>query len=118
MRRDKGLDYLLELDGSVFGEPGGYWQKIEACLTDVTPERPHGIRYSLTLHDKNGKRIFGIDNAHLPKSKRKGYKGRIIEFDHMHSDSKDKGTPYTFQSAEQLVMDFFKHVNEIVEGES
>ncbi|MGN7612859.1 toxin-antitoxin system TumE family protein [Magnetococcales bacterium HHB-1] len=42
----------------------GYWYKIEAQKVKITPQRPHGIRYSLTLHTKRGERIFGIDNAH------------------------------------------------------
>ena len=33
---------------------------------------PHGIKYCLTLHDKDNKRILGYDNAHdcLPKLRR------------------------------------------------
>lgn len=30
MARDKGLDYLLDLEGEVFVESNGYWHKIEA----------------------------------------------------------------------------------------
>jgi len=31
---------------------------------------PHGIKYSLTLHDKYNKRIIGFDNAHAFKTKK------------------------------------------------
>jgi len=32
---------------------------------------PHGIRYSLTLHDKYGARVLGYDNAHAVKPPKK-----------------------------------------------
>ena len=75
---------------------------------------PHGIRYTLTLHDCYGKRIFGIDNKHRPKTKRKGYHGRIIEYDHIHNNENDKGTPYTFINAEKLLTDFWAHIDKIM----
>jgi hypothetical protein len=31
---------------------------------DTTPEQPHGLRYSLTLHAGSGERLVGFDNAH------------------------------------------------------
>ena len=34
--------------------------------------------------------------------------------DHLHKDTKDKGTPYTFSSAEPLLKDFFDEVNRIL----
>lgn len=116
MSRDKGLDYLLDLDGEVFVESNGYWHKIEARLTDVTDERPHGISYCLTLHNVRNERIFGIDNAHSVKSRCKGYRGRIVIYDHMHTDENDKGTAYVFQNPEQLLKDFYDRVNEILGG--
>ena len=117
MSRDKALDYLLELNGTVFVESNGYWHKIEAKLTDVTKERPHGISYCLTLHNEKNERIFGIDNAHQVKSRRKGYKARIIEYDHMHVDINDKGTVYVFNSSGQLLIDLYARVNEILQGD-
>jgi len=117
MKRDKALDFLLDLDGEVFVESNGYWHKIEVKLTDVTAERPHGISYCLTLHNEKNERIFGIDNAHSIKSKRKGYKGRIIEYDHMHVDETDKGTVYVFKDTGQLLKDFYQRINEILKGD-
>ena len=53
--------------------------------------------------------IFGIDNKHRPKTqgknKRKGYHGRIIEYEHIHNNENDKATPYTFVNAEKLLTD-------------
>ena len=66
-KRDHSLELLLDLDGLKFAQEGGYWIKYEVSDVAKTPERPHGIKYSLTLHDPQGERIFGIDNAHRPK---------------------------------------------------
>jgi hypothetical protein len=34
MPRDTGLDTLLDLDGTIIDQGGGYWVKIEARLLD------------------------------------------------------------------------------------
>jgi hypothetical protein len=115
MMKDPALDVLLDLNGEEFHEENGYWYKIEAKMVEITTKRPHGIRYNLTLHDNHNLRIMGFDNAHAVKSKKIGkFKGQIIEYDHLHKDSKDKGTPYAFSSAEQLLKDFFDEVNRIL----
>jgi hypothetical protein len=81
---------------------------------DKTTEIPHGIRYSLTLHDPSNERILGFDNAHgvKPKKKKPKYTGRIKEFDHKHVDENDTGTTYEFESPEQLMIDFFDAADE------
>ena len=60
----KGHDYemecLLNLNGAKFFRDDGYWYQVEVKLTERTPERPHGLSYSMTLHDKNNNRVFGI----------------------------------------------------------
>jgi len=113
---DFGLDVLLELHGTEYTEDNGFWYKIEAWRVESSPEIPHGIRYNLTLHNNHNKRILGFDNAHAVKSKKKGkYKGRCITYDHMHKSAVDKGTPYIFSSADQLLKDFLNHVNRILE---
>lgn len=49
--RDPGLDTLLDLhDETLFVDDTGHWVKFVVVRTEVTPERPHGLRYSLTLH--------------------------------------------------------------------
>jgi hypothetical protein len=61
MTHNRDIDTLLDLDGIVIEQLGGYWAKFEVKkLIDSTEERPHGIRYSLTLHDRYGSRILGI----------------------------------------------------------
>ena len=42
------------------------------------------------------------------------YSDRIIAFDHLHRHSTDKGIPYEFQNAYQLMQDFFNKVDEIL----
>lgn len=113
MIRDTGLDTLLDLDGCIIDQGGGYWIKIKVkLLSDLSDERPHGINYSLTLHDPYNQRILGFDNAHAVKSTSKNkYSGRLIEYDHKHLSIKDHGVPYNFVSAYQLMEDFFTEVD-------
>ena len=103
----------LDLDGEILAQEGGYWVKIEARQLDyATKECPHRISYSLTLHNLYGKRIMGFDNAHSVKTRKRGrYKGRSVSYDHKHTNPADKGTPYVFESAEQLLKDFFVEVD-------
>src|SRR5690242_20302308 len=117
MKPDIGLDVLLSLDGTEYTEENGYWYKIEAKRVVATKERPHGIRYCLTLHDNFNQRIFGFDNAHGVELEGKGrgrYKGRIIQYDHAHRTIKGKPIPYEFINAAQLLEDFFIEVNKII----
>ena len=64
--RDPGLDTLLLLDGETFiaDAEGMCWVKFVVKQVEVSPERPHGLNYSLSLHDEDGKRLLGFDNAH------------------------------------------------------
>lgn len=115
MHRDAAIDTLLELNGSIFDQGGGYWIKLEAWRVDVSQEIPHGIRYSLTLHEPYGKRILGYDNAHAVKQPKKfKYVGRIMAYDHRHRHASDKGVPYEFKDAQQLLSDFFSDVDRVL----
>jgi hypothetical protein len=53
---DHSLDTLLEFDGQVFviDPKGEHWVKFQVRRFEVTPDRPHGLKYSLTLHDAKG----------------------------------------------------------------
>ena len=117
MSKDKGLDYLLDLDGEILAQDAGCWIKIEAKrFVKSTKECPHGIKYSLTLHDKYGKRLLGFDNAHPIKSRKRGkFVGRRIVYDHIHKSTDDEVVPYVFESAEQLILDFFKEVDVVLQ---
>lgn len=115
MKRDAAMDALLDLNESVLDQGKGYWIKLEAWRVDVSEQIPHGIRYSLTLHEPYGKRILGYDNAHAVKPPKKfKYAGRILAYDHKHRHASDKGVPYEFKDAQQLLEDFFADVDRVL----
>ena len=70
---------------------------------------PHGIRYNLSLHDKHNRRVLGFDNAHAIKPKKKKYGARKVTWDHKHQ--KEKVLSYEFESAGQLLEDFWTAVD-------
>lgn len=112
MDRDVAVDTLLDLDGSILDQGSGYWIKLEAWRVPVSDQIPHGVRYSLTLHEPYGNRILGYDNAHAVRPPKKfKYAGRILAFDHKHRHASDKGVPYEFKDAQQLLVDFFADVD-------
>lgn len=119
MNVDNGLQYLLDLNGEILVQEDGSWIKIEVqLLNEPTKECPHGIKYCLTLHDRSGERILGFDNAHPIKTRKRGrFIGRKIVYDHQHNHPADKGVPYTFESAEQLLSDFFTEVDKVLKKE-
>ncbi|MBU3598684.1 toxin-antitoxin system TumE family protein [Polynucleobacter bastaniensis] len=104
-----GKNVLLDLHGQVLDQEGGYWVKIEAWEVEATASIPHGIRYSLTLHNPRGVRILGYDNAHATKFA--GYANRKLPYDHKHRCATDLGTSYDFKNAYQLLKDFFEDVD-------
>ena len=109
---DASLDTLLDLDGEIFPMDNGYWTKFEAFRVTSTPQIPHGIKYSLTLHDRNNTRVVGFDNAHTFKPKKNKYMARKITWDHKHK--MEKVYPYEFESASRLIEDFWKDVEKIL----
>ena len=104
--RSTGLDTLLDLNGLTFfiSEELGLRVKFVAYRVPETKEKPHGIDYSLTLHEVDGTRILGFDNAHPIKSKSK----KTNANDHEHTKTRVKHYEYT--DAETLVEDFWKAV--------
>ena len=60
---DHDLRFLLDLDGLTYHMTAGYWVKFNVWLIEPCKEIPHGIKYSLTLPDKNNVRIVGYDNS-------------------------------------------------------
>jgi hypothetical protein len=115
MRDDHGLETLLELNGTVAEQGGGYWVAIVAWRVPVTSDTPQGIRYSLTLHRPDGKRLLGYDNAHAVKTPRKyAIAGPRPPHDHKHRHSSDPGTPYAYSTAYRLLADFFEHVDAVL----
>ena len=111
--RDPGLDTLLHLHGeTLFVDDAGHWVKFVVVQTEVTPERPHGLRYSLTLHAPDGARLVGFDNAH-PVRERRGPGGRQrVERDHRHRLRTIR--PYEYENAAKLLADFWKEVDQVL----
>jgi len=107
------LAYLLDFDGTRFLFEEGYWVKLEVRQTDPTPQRPHGLSYSFTLHDPDGRRLLGFDNAHSVPPLGGRYKVKPAAHDHWHRTEKDEGRPYEFRSAFELVQDFLNEVERV-----
>ncbi|MGQ4277585.1 toxin-antitoxin system TumE family protein [Pseudidiomarina sp. E22-M8] len=102
---DYTLETLLDLDGEVIYQELGYWILIEARAVSSNDRVPHGIKYSLTLHDMQGKRVLGMDNAH-PIKKATAF-GKAPEYsDHIHT-ANGNIIPYNFINAGKLLEDFF-----------
>ena len=112
---DKTIENLLDLDGIryVIDERLGLWVKFEIQEVTATKDRPHGIRYSLTLHDRSNKRIMGLDNAHAIEHSEKRTVAPKRTYDHWHRDITDKGQPYNYTNAGKLIEDFWKEVSKI-----
>lgn len=108
------LETLLNLNGEIFPMDNGYWTKFEAWQVKPSEQIPHGISYSLTLHDRHNRRVIGFDNAHAVKPKRKKYGARKVTWDHKHQQ--EKVFPYEFESAAQLLEDFWNAVDDYQRG--
>jgi hypothetical protein len=108
------LNTLLELNGYSFRLEKGYWVKFEAYLVNSTEQIPHGISYCITFHDRYNKRIIGFDNSHgySSRSRRKKFGCRRVTWDHVHNC--ETVVHYDFESATQLIEDFWEEVSKIV----
>jgi hypothetical protein len=112
IERDSCLDTLLLLDGEVFVVEGSFRVKFEVKKTPATPERPHGLDYSLTLHDGDGERLLGFDNAHsIREGGGPGARTRI-EYDHKHKGERIRF--YDYKDAMTLLTDFWTEVERIL----
>jgi len=72
------------------------------------------LRYSFTLHDPDGRRLIGFDNAHVVASRRSRYRKPEAEHDHWHRTGDDEGRPYRFTSVDQLLADFEGEVRRVL----
>ena len=115
-KRDHSLDTLLELDGVSYILDGPYWVKFEAKQVPVTREKPHGIDYSLTLHDGDGTRLLGYDNAHAVREGSGPGARTRIEYDHRHKGERVRF--YHYKDAATLLEDFWKEVDRVLKERS
>jgi hypothetical protein len=105
--RDPGAGVLLDLDSQVFvvDTKGQYW-------VVSTPDRPHGLNYSLTLHGPGGNRLVGFDNAH-PVRQSRGPSGKSRgPLDHRHR--METVRPSRFKDAATLLEDFWAEVDKLL----
>lgn len=110
IQEDKTLDNLLDLNGVKFvvDEYLGLWVKFQARKIKQTHERPHGIKYSLTLHDSDNERIMGFYNAHAINNNN-------ITYDHWRRNSSNEARHYQYENAGKLLEDFWSRVDRILE---
>ena len=105
--RDPGLDILLDLDGVSFAADaaGNYVVKFVVKRVPSSPERPHGLSYSLTLHDEKGARLVGFDNAHSVAARNER---KASPHDHRHRFGTTR--IYEYRDATNLLADFWSEV--------
>jgi hypothetical protein len=111
---DHGLEFLTAFNGRIHYLEKGYWLKFEIVRVVVTPDRPHGLSYSFTLHAPDGTRLIGFDNAHDVPRRGSRFKRRGEATDHWHRTAKDSGRPYAFENAQRLLDDFFDEVESVL----
>lgn len=111
---DIGLEALLDLDGEVLvvDPKGHYWVKFEVRRVQPSPDWPHGLAYSLTLHGPDNQRLVGFDNAHkMRRSAGPGGKGKGPS-DHKHHLRSAR--PYEYRDAATLIADFWAAVDSVL----
>ena len=113
-KQDSSLGTLLLLDGESFvvEAAGKCWVKFVVKEVPASPERPEGLTYSLTLHDEDGERLLGFDNAHSVREGTGPGARTRIEYDHKHVGERIRF--YDYADAEQLLTDFWSEVDAIL----
>lgn len=82
-------------------------RSVVVTAVPVTPGKPHGLDYSLTLHGPNGDRLVGFDNAHPVGRQQRG-----APQDHRHRLRTVK--PYDYRDAATLLADFWSEVEAVL----
>lgn len=100
---DGALQRLLDYHRRRYWLANGWSIRFRVAEAPVTTGRPHGIKYSFTLHDVDRTRLLGFDNAHgIP---------RVQAYDHRHRFRRTAElVPYDYRGADELICDFFAAV--------
>jgi hypothetical protein len=116
--KGEGWDYLLDLHLFRIGYDNGYWATIRVFQVARDEGRPHGLQYSLTLHDEGGDRILGYDNSHaVDVATGPGKRSRRPKaFDHIDRRGR-RSSAYAFTTPFKLLEDFLAEVERIIEEE-
>ena len=113
--RDPTLDTLVDLNGQTFflDETGDYRVNFVVTKVPVSEAKPHGLKYSLTLHGPpRGERLVGFDNAHSVKSGSGPGARRPVAEDHQHRLRTVQ--PYEYTDAAALLADFWATVDSVL----
>ena len=113
--QDPTMEALLDLDGLILvvDAKGSYLVKFSVLSVERSPERPHGLKYSLTLHGPQGERLIGFDNAHSIRPSRGPGGKHSGPADHRHRS--DEARPYRYKDAATLLADFWAEVDRYLE---
>lgn len=107
--RDEAMERILDYDRRRYWLENGWSIRFRVREAEVTENRPHGIKYAFTLHDVDGTRLLGFDNAHGPRDE---------PHDHRHRFRNTRETmPYEFVDADRLIGDFFDAVEAACKAE-
>ena len=86
---------------------GGHWVRFKVTPVPVSPEKPHGLDNSLTLHGPDGERLVGFDNAHPVGRQKRGESQ-----DHRHRLRTIKA--YDYRDPATLLGDFWTTVDAVL----
>jgi hypothetical protein len=107
---DEAMQRLLDFDRRRYWPLNGWSIRFRIAEVSASMGRPKDIKYSFTLHDIDGTRLLGFDNAHRVA-------GRDL-YDHRHRFRRaDEPEPYEFQGADELICDFFDAVEQVCRRE-
>src|SRR3984957_11478248 len=87
-----------------------WWWTPKAAIgsgSGVSPEKPHGLDYSLTLHGPDGERLVGFDNSHPVGGQERGEPQ-----DHRHRLRTIRA--YEYRDAAGLLADFWNMVDAVL----
>ncbi|MEO8715812.1 MAG: DUF6516 family protein [Acetobacteraceae bacterium] len=104
------MERLLDFHRRRYWLTNGWCIRLRVWEVPSTHARPHGLRYSFTLHDMDMARLLGFDNAH-GISRRQAY-------DHRHPFRR----PATlvrcdYVGADELICDFFDEIEKACRSE-
>lgn len=102
---DEAMCRLLDYDHRRYWLVNGWSIRFRITEVAATAERPHGIKYAFTLHDVDGTRLLGFDNAHgIPRAQ---------AYDHRHRFRRTMElVPYEFRGADELICDLFAAIEQ------
>lgn len=107
---DEAIRRLLDFDRRRYWLVNGWSIRFRITEIDASTMRPHGVKYSFTLHDHDGSRLLGFDNAHgVPRAE---------VYDHRHRFRRpEQLVAYEFRGADELICDFFTAVEQACKEE-